>query len=107
MSARAGLESRCYLLNQMDIPKYVGVLYGPLEDGSPDWWSVRSGNDEDAVKADILEAYQRCVATNRADGKPESFIEQIGWDVYVSTRASANAPDAVHHPFEGPGVTSA
>ena len=37
-------------------------------------------------------------------GEPESFINEIGWDIYVSTRASANSPDAIHGKFEGPGA---
>lgn len=84
----------------MDIPKYVGVVYDFTFDGDPH--STHVGNDEAAVTAETLAEYQDLVQTCRAYGIPESDIEQIGWDVYISTRASANAPGAIHHGFEGP-----
>lgn len=87
----------------MNIPKYVGVVYTP-NNGEPDWQSVRGGDDEDAVRSRTLEAYNRLVSDFRRVGEPESYINEIGWDIYVSTRASANSPDAIHHPFEGPGA---
>jgi len=87
----------------MNIPKYVGVVYSPLN-GKADWQSVRTGDDENQVKSETLEAYNRLVDHYRSAGESESFINEIGWDIYVSTRASANSPDAIHHPFEGPGA---
>jgi len=87
----------------MNIPKYVGVVYTP-NNGKADWQSVRTGDDENQVKSETLEAYNRLVAHYRSAGESESFINEIGWDIYVSTRASANSPDAIHHPFEGPGA---
>jgi hypothetical protein len=87
----------------MNIPKYVGVVYAPLN-GEPDWQSIRTGDSEEAVRADTLEAYNRVVYKCEEAGEPESYINEIGWDIYASTRASANSPDAIHHPFEGPGA---
>ena len=87
----------------MNIPKYVGVVYKPFN-GAPDWQSVRTGDSEEAVRADTFEAYNRVVCNCREGGEPESFINEIGWDIYVSTRASANSPDAIHGKFEGPGA---
>lgn len=86
----------------MDIPKFVGVVYDFTFDGDP--YLTHIGNDEAAVTAETLAEYNDLIQTCRNDGVPESDINQIGWDVYISTRASANSPDAVHHPFEGPGA---
>lgn len=88
----------------MDIPKYVGVVFSPFEDGAPAVEYVRHGNDEETVKSETLEAYRTTVSNLRESGEPESNIELIGWDIYVSTRATANSPDAIHHGFEGPGA---
>jgi hypothetical protein len=74
----------------MDIPKYVGVVYDFTFDGDPH--STHIGNDEMAVVRETLAEYTDLVQTCRGDGVPESDIEQIGWDVYVSTRATANSP---------------
>jgi hypothetical protein len=87
----------------MDIPKFVGVVYDSTSDDN-DSYSTHTGNDEEAVKAETLAAYTNLVRVCRSEGVPESDISQIGWDVYVSTRASANSPDAVHHGFNGPGA---
>lgn len=87
----------------MDIPKYIGVVYDFTFDGDEPH-AVYTGNDEAAVTTDTLTEYHNLVQTCRADGVPESDIEQIGWDVYASTRASANSPGAIQHPFEGPGA---
>ncbi len=87
----------------MDIPKFVGIVYVPLED-SPFVEYVHVGPDEPTVKAKTFASYNDAVAFYRDNNESESFIEQIGWDVYVSTRASANSPGAVHHSFEGPGA---
>ena len=87
----------------MNIPKYVGVVYAPFED-KPDWQVVRTGDSEEVVRAVTLEAFNRTVDRCRENGVSEAFINQIGWDIYISTRASANSPDAIHHPFEGPGA---
>lgn len=87
----------------MDIPNYVGVVYDFEFDGTEPH-STHTGNDEAAVRAETLAEYTDLVQTCRNDGVPESDIEQIGWDVYVSTRATANAPGAIHHGFNGPGA---
>ena len=87
----------------MNIPKYVGVVYTPFN-GASDWQSIRTGDSEEAVRADTLESYNRVVYHCRENGEPESYINEIGWDIYVSTRASANSPDAIHGKFEGPGA---
>lgn len=87
----------------MDIPKYIGVVYDFYLDGD-DPHSTHTGNDEEAVKSAAFAEYNDLVQTCRNDGVPESDINQIGWDVYVSTRASANSSDAVHHGFNGPGA---
>ena len=87
----------------MNIPKYVGVVYAPLN-GEPDWQSFRTGDSEEAVRTATLEAYNRLVNSFRDDGESESTINEIGWDIYASTRASANSPDAIHGKFEGPGA---
>lgn len=87
----------------MDIPKYIGVVYDFSFDGD-DPHSTHTGNDEEAVKSAALAEYNDLVQICRNDGVPEADIEQIGWDVYVSTRATANSPTAIHHGFEGPGA---
>ena len=87
----------------MNIPRYVGAVYMPLN-GTPDWQSIRTGDSEEAVRADTLDAYNSVVCYCRENGDSESFINEIGWDIYVSTRASANSPDANHGKFEGPGA---
>lgn len=86
----------------MNIPKYVGVVYDPAFDDGPH--ATFTGDDEEAVIAATLSSYNELVATVRGDGVAESEINEIGWDIYASTRASANSPDAIHHPFEGPGA---
>ena len=83
----------------MNIPKYVGVVYDPTFDDKPH--ATFTGDDEAAVTAATLSSYNKLVATAREDGVSEA---EIGWDIYVTTRASANSPDAIHHPFEGPGA---
>lgn len=88
----------------MDIPKYVGVVFSPFDDGAPAVEYIRYGNDEETVRSETLEAYRTTVSNLREVGEPESNIEQIGWDVYVSTRATANSPAAIHHGFNGPGA---
>lgn len=87
----------------MDIPKYIGVVFAPYED-KPTVEYVRHEGDEQAVTAATLVSYQVTVSAYREDGFEESFISQIGWDVYVSTRATANSPAAIHHGFNGPGA---
>jgi len=87
----------------MNIPKYVGVVYAPLN-GEPDWQIIRTGNSEEVVRALTLKVYNNFVNSCCENGEVESYINEIGWDIYVSTRASANSPDAIHHPFEGPGA---
>jgi len=86
----------------MDIPKFIGVVYDFTFDGDPH--STHIGIDEAAVTAETLAEYNDLVQTCRGDGVPESDIEQIGWDVYVSTRATANSPNAIRGPAEGPGA---
>ena len=86
----------------MNIPKYVGVVYDPAFDDEPH--ATFTGDDESAVTAATLSSYNELVATARENGEPESYINEIGWDIYSSTRASANSPDAIHGKFEGPGA---
>ena len=86
----------------MNIPKYVGVIYDPAFDGEPP--TVFTGDNEALVTAATLSSYNEIVTTAREDGVSEADINEIGWDIYVSTRASANSPDAIHGKFEGPGA---
>lgn len=77
----------------MDIPKYVGVVYVPdAETGESSVDYIANGNDEAAVLTETLNNYNSAVAFYRSTGGSESFISQIGWDVYKSTRATANSP---------------
>jgi len=87
----------------MDIPKFIGVVYDFTFDGDPH--STHIGNSSVVVAAETMAEYNDLVQTCRGYDVPESDIEQIGWDIYASTRASANSPGAVNHGFEGPEVT--
>lgn len=75
----------------MDIPKYVGVVYDYAVD-QDEPHSIFTGADEADVTNKTLLTYNDLVQMCRDEGVPESALEQIGWDVYVSTRATANSP---------------
>ena len=89
----------------MNIPKYVGVVFCPafgISDSIA--WKVCSGDNEEVVRRETLFQYNELVENEKANGEGESTTNEIGWDIYVSTRASANSPDAIHGKFEGPGA---
>ena len=89
----------------MNIPKYVGIVFTPDLSGQPVAAPrVIFGDNEINLRNEILRAYLDTVDEWKDDPFTTQSINEIGWDIYTSTRASANSPDAIHHPFEGPGA---
>lgn len=88
----------------MNIPKYVGIVFTPDLSGEPINSRVIFGSNEINLQNETLLAYCETVDDWKEDPFTASSADKIGWDIYVSTRASANSPDAIHRPFEGPGA---
>jgi len=71
-------------------------MYWPCANVAP---SISGGDDQAVVLRQTQEDYLYGLKNN-----PLHDSSEAGWDVYQSTRASANDTNAIRGPMEGPGV---